>query len=259
MTVRDLIRASNGFYNGFHDEETERLCQLFELDRKKRFHELSMGNKKKVAVVCALAAKPKVLILDEPTNGLEITLAIMVLVTQLTINSLVKEERDGTIEFLYSKPISRRTILFQKTLANIFSFVFILIILCITTVIGYLSYSDYNFANSIKEAVIFYSSILYVGFFFMALGVLLSAVLKSSKSTSGIVIALVFGTFILGIMGLVIEDLSFLSYLSPMDWIKTQKLMTEGIKMEEWVIGIFTIIISYLLAHLMYNRKDLHS
>ncbi|PKM49312.1 MAG: ABC transporter ATP-binding protein [Firmicutes bacterium HGW-Firmicutes-7] len=71
MTVRSLIRVSNGFYSSSHEEEADRLCKLFELDRAKKFYELSMGNKKKVAVVCALAAKPKVLILDEPTNGLD--------------------------------------------------------------------------------------------------------------------------------------------------------------------------------------------
>lgn len=71
LPVSELIRISNGFYNGSHDEEAKRLCQLFELDTKKKFRELSMGNKKKVAIVCALAAKPKVLILDEPTNGLD--------------------------------------------------------------------------------------------------------------------------------------------------------------------------------------------
>lgn len=188
-----------------------------------------------------------------------ITLAIMVLVTQSAVSSLVKEEIDGTIEFLYSKPVSRSVILSQKILANIFSFVSILIILCVITVIGYLSYSDYNFAESIKEAGIFYSSILYVGLVFMALGVLLSTLLKSSKGSSGIVIAIVFGTFILGIMGVVIGDLSLFSYLSPMDWIKTHKLMTEGIRMEEWLVGISTILLCYIAAYEIYKRKDLRS
>jgi len=71
MSVRDLIRVSNGFYSSSREEETERLCEVFELDRTKKFYELSMGNKKKVAVVCALTVRPKVLILDEPTNGLD--------------------------------------------------------------------------------------------------------------------------------------------------------------------------------------------
>ncbi|WP_313370692.1 ABC transporter permease subunit [Sedimentibacter sp.] len=187
------------------------------------------------------------------------TLAIMVLVTQLAVNSLVKEETDGTIEFLYSKPVSRSSILLQKTLANIFSFICILIFLYIVAVIGYLSYSDYNFAESMKEAAVFYSAILYVGFVFMALGVFLSTLIKSSKGSSGIVIAIVFGTFILGIMGVIVDDLSFLFYLSPMDWINRQKLMTEGIRMEEWIVGILTILICYIAAHEIYKKKDLRS
>ncbi|WP_265442627.1 ABC transporter ATP-binding protein [Acetivibrio straminisolvens] len=71
MTVKELIRVSNDFYDGSHDKEAERLCNLFELNNSKKFYELSTGNKKKAAIICALAAKPKVLILDEPTNGLD--------------------------------------------------------------------------------------------------------------------------------------------------------------------------------------------
>ena len=71
MTVRELIRVSNGFYNSVDEDEADRLFSLFELDRTRKFHELSMGNKKKAAIVCALASKPKVLILDEPANGLD--------------------------------------------------------------------------------------------------------------------------------------------------------------------------------------------
>lgn len=71
MTVKEVIRVSNEFYSGSHDKEAERLCNLFELNSSKKFYELSMGNKKKAAIICALAAKPRVLILDEPTNGLD--------------------------------------------------------------------------------------------------------------------------------------------------------------------------------------------
>ncbi|MFF5994007.1 ABC transporter ATP-binding protein [Lysinibacillus sp. KU-BSD001] len=71
MTVQDLIKVSNGFYDQAYMEETARLCELFDLDQTKKFDELSTGNKKKVAIVCALAVKPSILILDEPTNGLD--------------------------------------------------------------------------------------------------------------------------------------------------------------------------------------------
>lgn len=71
LTIKKLIEISNGFHGAGFDQETKRLCELFEVDLTKRFGELSTGNKKKAAIVCALAVKPKVLILDEPTSGLD--------------------------------------------------------------------------------------------------------------------------------------------------------------------------------------------
>ena len=62
MTVRELINVSNRFYDHSYQEEAERLSKLFELDYTKKFYELSMGNKKKTAIVCALAVRPRVLI-----------------------------------------------------------------------------------------------------------------------------------------------------------------------------------------------------
>lgn len=188
-----------------------------------------------------------------------LTLAIMIFVTHSAVNSLVKEETDGTIEFLYSKSVSRSAILVQKSVAHIVSFFFILVCLFASTLAGYLLFSDFSFVESLGEAAIFYSSILFIGLMFMAIGILLSTVLKSSKGSSGIVVAIVFGTFILGIMSVLIDNLSFLYYLSPMDWIKTQKLMMEGINIKEWIVGISVIIICFTASHEIYKRKDLRS
>lgn len=71
MRVSELLRRNSGFYDKDCMPETERLCELFEVDVNKHFHELSTGNKKKVSIVCALAQKPKLIILDEPTSGLD--------------------------------------------------------------------------------------------------------------------------------------------------------------------------------------------
>jgi ABC-2 type transport system ATP-binding protein len=47
------------------------LSELFELDLKRKIAELSMGNRKKVSIVQSLLHRPKLLILDEPTTGLD--------------------------------------------------------------------------------------------------------------------------------------------------------------------------------------------
>jgi ABC-2 type transport system permease protein len=184
-------------------------------------------------------------------------LAVMMYAALAAVNSLIKEETDGTIEFLYSKPVSRDAVFLQKSLSNFLSFLAMLVVLSVVTVVGYVSFSECGIMESIKEVGIFYGSALYVGVVFMSLGILLSSLLRSSRGSSGIAAAIVLGTFILGIISVVNDDLGFLSYFSPLDWVRTQKLMTEGIRGEEWLIGISTILICFFASCRIYKKRDL--
>lgn len=47
------------------------LAAYYELDPKKRFRELSMGNRRKLSIIQAMMFSPRLLILDEPTGGLD--------------------------------------------------------------------------------------------------------------------------------------------------------------------------------------------
>lgn len=186
-----------------------------------------------------------------------INLALMVFVTHQTVALLVKEESDGTIEYLYAKPVSRKTILVQKTAAHLAAFVLMLLVITAVTVAGYLAFSDFTLAQSLKENAILYGSVLYVGLIFSAVGLLASALVRSNRSAAAITIGIVFGTFVLGAVSELVKGLNFLIYLSPMDWIKVQKLMTVGIRPGEWAIGLGLIVACPLLAWLRYHKKDL--
>lgn len=52
-------------------EEAKRLCEILSVDTEKRVEELSLGNRKKISIVCAMQHKPKLFIFDEPTSGLD--------------------------------------------------------------------------------------------------------------------------------------------------------------------------------------------
>lgn len=71
MRVRDVLKLSAGLRKTDSGREAERLCDILQLDTSKKASELSFGNRKKLSIVCALAHNPELLILDEPTGGLD--------------------------------------------------------------------------------------------------------------------------------------------------------------------------------------------
>ncbi len=71
MKVREVLRLSAELRKADCAAEAERLCQRLQLDQSRKVDELSFGNRKKVAIVCALQSCSELLILDEPTGGLD--------------------------------------------------------------------------------------------------------------------------------------------------------------------------------------------
>ena len=71
MRVKDVIKFSADLRKTDCKREAAKLCERLDLDTSKKVDELSFGNRKKVAIVCALQHNPRLLILDEPTGGLD--------------------------------------------------------------------------------------------------------------------------------------------------------------------------------------------
>ena len=71
MKVRDILKLSADLRRKDCAAEAKRLCERLQLDPGRKVDELSFGNRKKTAIVCALQSSPALLILDEPTGGLD--------------------------------------------------------------------------------------------------------------------------------------------------------------------------------------------
>lgn len=71
MKVSDTIKFAANVRGKDCDDEARMLCEKLQLDVNKKIEELSLGNRKKVSIVCAMQHKPKLFVFDEPTSGLD--------------------------------------------------------------------------------------------------------------------------------------------------------------------------------------------
>jgi ABC-2 type transport system ATP-binding protein len=72
VSIKQYVKANSGFYPRFDQALLDRLITDFELPDNKRLNQLSYGQKKKFLISFALSTKCRLLVLDEPTNGLDI-------------------------------------------------------------------------------------------------------------------------------------------------------------------------------------------
>ena len=72
MSLDDYVKINRPFYPLFSTQVLEACLKDFELTSDVKLNALSMGQKKKVFMAFALATNTKVLLMDEPTNGLDI-------------------------------------------------------------------------------------------------------------------------------------------------------------------------------------------
>ncbi len=71
MKAGDIIRLAADVRRKDCREEAGRLCERLQVDTEKRIRELSLGNRKKVSIVCAMQHRPRLFVFDEPTSGLD--------------------------------------------------------------------------------------------------------------------------------------------------------------------------------------------
>lgn len=70
-TVKQMAQFYESIYPSWDVERYKELVAIFEMDVQKKIHRFSKGIQRQAAFILALAAKPEVLILDEPMDGLD--------------------------------------------------------------------------------------------------------------------------------------------------------------------------------------------
>ena len=100
MKVLDLLKYSASFYKKDSSKRMFELAELMELELDRRIDDLSYGNKKKVGIVQGLLHQPRLIVLDEPTAGLD------PLMQQNFFNLIREENKRGATVFFSSHILS---------------------------------------------------------------------------------------------------------------------------------------------------------
>ena len=72
MTIKELMAFNSSFYPKWNAQKARGLLERLDLDGRLKIKNLSRGMKLKVGLIVALAAEPELLILDDPTSGMDV-------------------------------------------------------------------------------------------------------------------------------------------------------------------------------------------
>src|SRR5439155_18954191 len=100
MTGKEVVAYFGGMRGGVDAKRVSGLCDRFDLDLGRRFREYSSGNKQKLGIVLAFMHQPDLLILVEPTSGLD------PLNQQEFYKLLLEVQKNGATVFLSSHVLS---------------------------------------------------------------------------------------------------------------------------------------------------------
>lgn len=176
----------------------------------------------------------------------------------LGVNSLIREESQGTIEFLYSKPITRNKIVTSKLLSvvSIYS-IYIIIIGLVTIIISSIVSPDkVELLDLIMNIKTVFIGMWILGLIFLGIGMMISSLVKNDKGAIPISIGIFFITYLFGIVGKLKEDFNYLKYLSPFDYFAPGELLKYGFEMKFVIISICIIIVSIACSYIVYRKKD---
>ena len=173
--------------------------------------------------------------------------------------ALIKEETNGTIEYLYAQPISRAAIVTSKYIANLVLLLIFWVVVygAALTFIYLFKENGVDFISVLPDVSLIFGTEFIILWFYYSVGFLFSTFIASSRSASGVGLVLVFGTYAIGLLAKLVTDYEFLRFFSPVDYALPATVLEEGIRWEYILICIAGSLLSLGLSHLIYGRKDL--
>lgn len=187
--------------------------------------------------------------------GIYIVLLIGIFTMSTGATIISKEERDGTSEFLFTKPISRESIFKTKTLA-LFTLMLIIIIAQVLSAVGMLLLVGKNVDWHALLVMQIHGVILIL--FFTCMGQLLSFFFEPKRNFMGMVVGIIFGCYFINAVSKTSDSVEWLGYLSPFHYLDFTPLQPDYDINWLGISALVAIAIGFILfSKSLLIKKDL--
>jgi ABC-2 type transport system permease protein len=189
--------------------------------------------------------------------GIYIILLIGIFTTSTGATIISKEEKEGTSEFLMTKPISRKTIFVTKMMSLFTLTMFIYVVQTVFAIMGFCAFGGGNV--DWNAFTIMHVHGLALILFFTTTGVLLSMYFKPKKNFMGMVVGIISGSYFLDAISKIAESVEWLGYVSPFHYLS---FSVNDPKYSVSITGaIFLLFLGggvLFLAYRSYREKDIN-
>jgi len=222
------------------------------------------------SIVMMMATVPKTVLIVFGMSGFDLTkasgffgvlflyIALMgaVHASLLGANIISKEERDRTSEFLFTRPITRASVLTSKMLAGLVN----IIVLNVTTTVSAIYFVGYfSKGESVnKDIALMMAGLFFMQLIFFAIGAMVAGFVHKPKSAASISTSIMFTTFLLAYLVNLNEKLDLLKYLSPFKYYDAAVLMKDG-RLDPAYIALSVAIVGAAVfgTYYFYKKRDL--
>ncbi|MFC9601522.1 ABC transporter permease [Peribacillus butanolivorans] len=175
----------------------------------------------------------------------------------LGANSIAKEERDKTSEFLMAKPVSRRRIITSKLAAAIILlFLFNLITFLLSAMM--VNYYDSGAEITSKIAALVGGMFL-LQLIFLAIGTSIAAVSKRPKLATSIATGILLLTYILSIAVELSSKLENLKYIIPFKYFEAKYILAgDGFDVVFVILSVVIVVVLINATYILYQKRDLN-
>jgi len=184
-------------------------------------------------------------------------LILSIAATMWGSDTISKEERDKTVEFSLTLPVTRSRVVTAKALAALVNCILLLLITCVAALIASAQYQpDNEFFKFLSLCML---AIFIMQLIFLAIGIFLGCAMKRYKLASSVAVSLLLGTYFLSIISGLNENLEFLKYFSPFKYFDAGMLLHESrLDMTFVLLSVAIVLVSMAGAYLTYARRDLY-